>query len=57
MRNVGSNIENAMKSSYIGVMLEDTLTLIPAQNIASVEISPAPNILIQHVIRGTRRVT
>ena len=57
LRNAGSNIENTMKSNYVGVELEDRLVLIPAQNIATIEISPAPRLLIQHVIKGARLVT
>lgn len=56
LRNAGSNIENTMKSNYVGVQLEDRLVLIPAQNIATIEISPAPRLLIQHVIKGARLV-
>jgi hypothetical protein len=55
LRNTGSNIEKSMKANYIGVELDDKLTLIPAHNISSVEISPAPRVLIQHVITGARR--
>ncbi len=57
LRNVGSNIENSMKSNYLGVELEDCLTLIPMHNVATIEISPAPMVLIQHVVKGVRRVT
>ena len=57
LRNAGSNIENAMKSNYVGIELEDSLTLIPIQNIATIEISPAPQMLIQHVVKGGRRLT
>ena len=57
LRNAGSNIENAMKSNYVGIELEDSLTLIPIQNIATIEISPAPQMLIQHVVTGGRRLT
>jgi hypothetical protein len=57
LRNAGSNIENTMKSNYVGVELEDSLTLIPLQNIATIEISPAPKMLVQHVVKGARRVT
>ena len=57
LRNAASNIENAMKSNYVGIELEDSLTLIPIQNIATIEISPAPQMLIQHVVKGGRRLT
>jgi hypothetical protein len=55
LRNTGTNIEKSMKANYVGVELDDKLTLIPAHNIATVEISPAPRILIHHVITGARR--
>jgi hypothetical protein len=57
LRNAGNNIENGMKSNYLGVELEDCLTLIPMHNVATIEISPAPRMLIQHVVTGARRVT
>ena len=57
LRNASSNIENAMKSNYVGIELEDSPTLIPIQNIATIEISPAPQMLIQHVVKGGRRLT
>jgi hypothetical protein len=56
LRNTGANIEKSMKASYVGVELDDKLTLIPAHNIASVEISPAPRVLIHNVITGASRV-
>jgi len=55
LRNTGTDIEKSMKANYAGVELDNTLTLIPAHNIASVEISPAPRVLIQHVITDARR--
>ena len=57
LRNAGNNIENGMKSNYLGVELEDSLTLIPMHNIATIEVSPAPRVLIQHVVKGGRRLT
>ena len=57
LRNAGTNIENGMKSNYLGVELEDCLTLIPMHNIATIEISPAPKVLIQHVVKVVRQVT
>ena len=35
LRNTGTNIEKSMKANYIGVELDNRLTLIPAHNIAS----------------------
>ena len=57
LRNAGTNIENGMKSNYLGVELEDCLTLIHMHNIATIEISPAPKVLIQHVVKVVRQVT
>jgi len=57
LRNAGNNIENGMKSNYLGVELKDCFTLIPMHNVATIEISPAPRVLIQHVVKGVRRVT
>ena len=57
LRNAGTNIENGMKSNYLGVELEDCLTLIPMHNIATIEISPAPKVFIQHVVKVVRQVT
>lgn len=56
IRNTGSNIESSMKANYMGVQMKDKLILIPAHNIASVEISPAPMLPIQHVIRDARLI-
>jgi hypothetical protein len=55
LRNTGTNIEKSMKANYVGVQLDDKLTLIPAHNIATIEISPAPKVLIQHVVKDARR--
>jgi len=55
LHNTGSDIEKSMKANYIGVEFGDKLTLIPARNIATVEISPAPRVLIQHVITDARQ--
>ena len=56
LRNTGSTIEKSMKAKYIGVEIGDKLTHIPAHNIATVEISPAPKVLIQHVITDARLI-
>ncbi len=56
LRNTGSNIEKPTKANFFGVEFGDKLTLIPAHNIATVEISPAPKVLIQHVITDARQV-
>jgi len=55
-RNLGANIEKAMAGSYVGVELEGKLTIIPLHNIKSIEIDPAPAILIKSVVVDVERV-
>lgn len=54
LRNAGTRIERSMNSSYIGVELDKKLTLIPTNNIQTIEISPAPSTIISHVIRDAK---
>jgi hypothetical protein len=56
IRNLGAEIETAMNARYLGVEAEGRLRLIPAHNIREIEIEPAPNVLIAHVIRGGQPV-
>jgi hypothetical protein len=51
MRNAGAAIENGLASNYLGVVLDGKLTVVPAHRIAGIEIDPAPNVLITHVIK------
>ncbi len=51
IRNAGSAIENGLAANYLGVVRGSKLTIVPAHQIASVEIDPAPPVFIQHVIR------
>jgi hypothetical protein len=55
LRNLAGNIEQAMSSNYVGLEIEGKLHLFPLLNILSIEISPAPEKLIKHVVRGARR--
>ncbi len=50
IRNAGSAIENGLAANYIGVNQHNRLTIVPAHQVASVEIDPAPPVFIQHVI-------
>lgn len=50
IRNLGGEIETAMEAKYLGVQLPGRLRLIPSHNIREIEIEPAPNVLIAHVI-------
>lgn len=49
-RNMGANIERMIASNYIGVELSGKLTIVPIHNIRSVEIDPAPAVLIKSVV-------
>ncbi len=49
-RNAASRLEQAMKSSYVGVKFPDKLILVPTNNIQSIEISPPPSSIIMHVV-------
>ncbi len=49
-RNAASRLEQAMKSSYVGVKFPDKLVLVPTNNIQSIEISPPPSSIIMHVV-------
>jgi len=57
IRNLGANIESAMKASYLGVPEEGCLRLIPAHNIREIQIEPPPNVLIAHVLHRAKPVT
>ena len=51
MRNAGAAIENGLASNYLGVVLEGKLIVVPSHQIFGIEIDPAPNVLIAHVIK------
>jgi hypothetical protein len=51
LRNAGTVIENGLSASYLGVVLDGRLRIVPAHQIAEIEIDPAPNALIAHVIK------
>ena len=51
MRNAGATIENGLAANYLGVVLQGKLIVVPARRIAGIEIDPAPNVLVAHVIK------
>ena len=51
IRNAGTAIENGLAAHYLGVVLDGRLVVVPARQIAGIEIEPAPNVLIAHVIK------
>jgi hypothetical protein len=51
MRNAGAAIENGLTAHYLGLILEGKLIVVPAHQIAQIEIEPAPKALIAHVIQ------
>jgi hypothetical protein len=55
-RNLAGNIEQAMSANWLGVELENTLHVFPPQSIREIEITPAPTMVIKHVVQGVRRV-
>lgn len=54
--NLGSGIENSLKANYIGLDMNDKLTIIPSQQILKIEIDPTPDVLISHVIQNIEAV-
>lgn len=52
--NLGGEIENALKANYFGVEMNGKLTIIPTQGIRKIEIEPAPDVLIAHVVRDVQ---
>ena len=56
-RNAGSRIESGMNANYIGVELDGKLIIIPTNNIQKIEISPAPDAMISHVIKDAKSVS
>jgi hypothetical protein len=56
VREAGSAIEKSLEANYIGVMQEGKLLIIPGHQIASIEIDPAPQVFIHHVIKGVEPV-
>ena len=53
---LGSRIENALKASYFGLEMNGKLTIIPTQGIRKIEIEPAPEVLIAHVVRNAQPI-
>jgi hypothetical protein len=56
MRNAGATIENGLSANYLGVVLEGKLIVVPSRRISGIEIDPAPNVLIAHVIKDVEPV-
>jgi hypothetical protein len=52
--NAGTRIESSMNANFFGVELDGKLILIPTSSILKVEISPAPEAMISHVVKGAR---
>ena len=51
MRNAGAAIESGLAANYLGVVLDGKLIVVPARRIAGIEMDPAPNVLVAHVIK------
>ena len=51
MRNAGAAIESGLAANYLGVVLDRKLIVVPARRIAGIEMDPAPNVLVAHVIK------
>lgn len=54
--NMGSGIENSLKGNYLGLDMNNKLTIIPFQHILKIEINPVPDVLISHVLRNIEPV-
>ena len=55
-RNAGTRIESSMNANYLGVDLDGKLIIIPANSIQKIEISPAPEAMISHVVKDAKSV-
>ena len=51
---VGAILESILAKEALAVELEGRLVLIPFQNIRTIEVRPAPEVLPQTVIRGAQ---
>ncbi len=51
LRSAGSMIEHSLKASYFGVELDGKLIIVPMSQIVSIEIDPAPQTMISHVLK------
>ncbi len=56
LRNAGERIERGLAANYFGVVLDDKLIIVPAHQVALIEIEPAPKALIAHVIRDAEPI-
>lgn len=50
VENAGSRIENVLKGNYFGPQVGGKLVIIPLSGIQRVEIDPAPDAMISHVM-------
>ena len=50
MRNAGGAIENGLSANYLSVVAGGKPVVVPAHQIAGIEIEPAPSVLIARVI-------
>ena len=57
LRNAGSSLESGLQAKYVGIELEGKLMIIPSHNVRLIEIEPAPQALIAHVISDAQPVT
>ena len=51
LRDIGGRIESGLAAHYFGVELEGKLIIVPSHQIRKIEITPAPQVVIAHVIR------
>ncbi len=56
LRNVGTNLESGLQARYFGVELNGKLVIVPFHNVRSIEIDPAPEGIITHVLRDAMAV-
>jgi hypothetical protein len=48
--------EHGLKASYFGVELDGKLSMVPMQQIVSIETAPAPQTMIAHVLKNVEPV-
>jgi hypothetical protein len=51
VRDLGSKIESGLAANYFGAELDGKLIIVPSHQIRKIEITPAPQVVIAHVIR------
>ena len=56
LMNFGTRVEHGMEAPFLAFEVDGKLTLVPQHNIASVELSPAPDgLLLKHLIKDVQR--